>query len=484
MAVPNTGIYYIDALLMGQSWSGNTNTPVTINYAYGQPSTGEASTRELMFEDQLFDVSDSLERAVKTAERTWATYANVGFKLVPPSQIFKVDQPLMIDQTNEGLEDQFAGVTFIYDSTAKLTKVDILIGLEYEGASMSPGGYGYFTTLHEFGHALGLKHPFEEGASLTGIEDSWDYSIMSYTEGQFANLSNLPANPMLYDIAAIQYLYGANLNTYAGDTYHGVTTGMLAYVIWDGGGTDLLDASSYGGDSTLDLQEGYTHVNRVGTTALWMAFGANIENATGGNGSDAISGNALNNVLYGNGGNDNMQGFDGADFLQGNTGLDNMSGGQGNDTIYGGKDNDAIRGGKGDDVINTNMGDDVAFGDLGNDTMQGGQGNDVLYGLDGNDFILGDRGNDTVAGGSGADIFRFEQFDAAIDVIQDFEAAGAGIMDRIQFSPILFASVDDVLNNTIYDLETRTQTIFLQGGGNVLVQNINTAMGADDFLIG
>lgn len=484
MAVPNSGTYYIDALLLNQSWSGNVNTPVTITYAYGEPSTAEAGGRDLKFETNLFDVDDSLVRAVKTAERTWATYANIAFKQVPPSVIFTSDQPLMIDQTNEGLESQFAGVTIIYDTGAKLNTVDILIGADYEGAQMAPGGYGYTTTLHEFGHALGLKHPFEDGTQLTGVEDSWDYSIMSYTEGQFVNGANLPANPMLYDIAAIQYLYGANRNTYAGDTYHSITDGQLAYVIWDGGGNDTIDASTYAGNATLDLQEGYTHVNRIGSTAVWMAFGSNIEGANGGSGNDVINGNSLNNILFGNAGSDNMQGFDGNDFLQGNTGNDIMSGALGNDTIWGGKDNDAIRGGKGDDVINANMGDDVAFGDVGNDTMQGGQGNDVLYGLDGIDLILGDRGNDTVAGGQAADIFRFEQFDAATDVIMDFEVAGAGVYDRIQFSPILFATPDDALAAASYNPETQTETILLPGGGVILVQNITTAMVSDDFIIG
>jgi serralysin len=32
----------------------------------------------------------------------------------------------------------------------------------YQNANLAPGGQGYETLLHELGHALGLKHPFDD----------------------------------------------------------------------------------------------------------------------------------------------------------------------------------------------------------------------------------------------------------------------------------------------------------------------------------
>ena len=89
----------------------------------------------------------------------------------------------------------------------------------WEGYASYPG-YGsagdvYFNTrnsistglaLHELGHALGLKHPFEAigtGVTLPSAEDKTTNTVMSYTGGLQPQLGP-------FDVAAIQYLYGPN----------------------------------------------------------------------------------------------------------------------------------------------------------------------------------------------------------------------------------------------------------------------------------
>ncbi|MEX2482702.1 MAG: matrixin family metalloprotease, partial [Gammaproteobacteria bacterium] len=85
------------------------------------------------------------------------------------------------------------------------------------------GNYAYTTFLHEMGHTLGLEHPHENGMPADG--DSMEYSVMSYRAYVGAPLTGYPNETwgfaqslMMYDIAAVQHLYGANFSTNSGNT--------------------------------------------------------------------------------------------------------------------------------------------------------------------------------------------------------------------------------------------------------------------------
>lgn len=88
--------------------------------------------------------------------------------------------------------------------------------------------------LHEIGHALGLKHPFEAGqtgVTLPSSEDKKSNTVMSYT----ADIPN--ANTLgPYDVIAIQYLYGGNVPVQALFPAGYTSAGYLA------SNTDLLNA--------------------------------------------------------------------------------------------------------------------------------------------------------------------------------------------------------------------------------------------------
>ena len=73
----------------------------------------------------------------------------------------------------------------------------------YAGATLQPGTSGYWTALHEVGHAIGLKHPFDGDPVLKASEDNNNNTVMSYTDK--GNLSRLGP----FDVAAAQHLYGA-----------------------------------------------------------------------------------------------------------------------------------------------------------------------------------------------------------------------------------------------------------------------------------
>ena len=83
------------------------------------------------------------------------------------------------------------------------------------------GNYGWLTMIHETGHTLGLKHPQDVmgsfGATPASV-NSLEYSVMSYrsyigastTQGLTNATWSFPTTLMMYDIAALQYMYGAN----------------------------------------------------------------------------------------------------------------------------------------------------------------------------------------------------------------------------------------------------------------------------------
>lgn len=210
------------------------------------------------------------------------------------------------------------------------------------------GLYAALTIIHEIGHALGLKHPHSEtveglnpadGPFLTAAEDRTAYTQLSYNstpadyEGKFRVL----------DIAALQYLYGpakvAGTGPHQmGDNSYALSTSTNNF-IWDGGGTDTLDASAAGNALTLSLEAGARSYFGAAPTELITAagqitinFGTQIENALGTAFDDSLTGNGASNSLTGNRGNDTLKGGAGDDVLVGGAGNDLLDGGTGIDT--------------------------------------------------------------------------------------------------------------------------------------------------------
>ena len=92
--------------------------------------------------------------------------------------------------------------------------------------------------MHEIGHTLGLKHGHEaqdvqnaSGAyvytnpALPANHDFLEYSVMTYRSypggsAKTVNAKEFPSTPMQDDIAALQYLYGANFDYNSGNTVY------------------------------------------------------------------------------------------------------------------------------------------------------------------------------------------------------------------------------------------------------------------------
>jgi serralysin len=70
--------------------------------------------------------------------------------------------------------------------------------------------------LHEVGHALTLKHPFDGSATLPNDLDSKKYTVMSYDINPDNNQDSDAM--MLFDVLALQDRWGANTLSYTGNT--------------------------------------------------------------------------------------------------------------------------------------------------------------------------------------------------------------------------------------------------------------------------
>lgn len=242
----------------------------------------------------------------------------------------------------------------------------------------SPGDAGFKTVLHEIGHAVGLKHPFETPVVPAG-NDSDIYSLMSYTEVRNAVLNfsvsgnsatytysflAMPDNYAVNDIAALQSQYGTNGQTRSGNDSYTVSSHGYKYLcIWDGGGKDTINASSATGVCSINLnpgtfssvdtwslsdqkaatnatlsQQGFNNATWInaaydkyasslytGENNLSIAYGVIIENVTTGSASDTVTDNKVDNLISTGAGNDTIN--------LGAGGYDTVDGGEGTDVV-------------------------------------------------------------------------------------------------------------------------------------------------------
>jgi serralysin len=213
--------YYINALtgLETPRWNAASSlgTPVTLTYSfmtavpnYYTVTNGVINLSSIRTGTGFNAISDALrQQQIRVALSRWSDVANITF--IPATN--GVGQ-IAFGMTN--ISGDAVGVGFLPNSSNSSNSSkggDIWLDNEPGSGndSFALGTFGYQTVFHELGHALGLKHPFDEGATLSGAENSFKYTNMAYDyHAQMGGNTNRvePTTALLYDIAAIQYLYG------------------------------------------------------------------------------------------------------------------------------------------------------------------------------------------------------------------------------------------------------------------------------------
>ncbi len=345
-SVKASGNQSIDGILDGAAW-----TATTLDFSIPTSSTYEASDSEAA---QDFRSVSPAQQAVADCTLTGATsvpgYASASLGAVASF-------------TNEAFTDAGTGAASImlasssepatsetYTPSGAVQSGDIWFGQAFDGSPTldlrNPvrGNYAYFSIVHELGHALGLKHGNETGGvaseTLPPATDDVEYSLMTYPSyvgspslNDTCGPDSRPQTFMMDDIAALQYLYGANFSAVGPTTYrwdpatgeafiNGVSQGKpsgnkVFQTIWNGDGQEATyDFSQYASGVQANLNPGAFSVTSAaqladlgaGHSAQGNVYNALqfqddprslIANALGSSGNDVIAGNAADNLLKG-----------------------------------------------------------------------------------------------------------------------------------------------------------------------------------------
>lgn len=324
-----TGDNAVDSLTTGYRWTFD-GSPV-LNYSISGGFNGET-----------FLQPDVMLRYWGGALQTFAQVANLKFV-----SLGVFDDPIDAAQAGSDINLSIDGSSIFFSSTNQWARgffpAQQYLNWPYPGAagdvfinllsganrlpSYEPGSQGWFLLLHELGHTLGLKHPHDDGGTGhptfnelgIGRLDHDYVSIMSYNDDADWNVFEWdPATPMIFDVIGLQYLYGANQATYAGNTLYQIDRSEQYQTIWDAFGEDTISVEASGEGWYIELPNQTisdlinTRIGHVAPeqevdlvfphTLVWLT--GEFENVVGSSFSDRILANDLANSIRPLGGDD------------------------------------------------------------------------------------------------------------------------------------------------------------------------------------
>jgi Ca2+-binding RTX toxin-like protein len=272
-------------------------------------------------------------------------------------------------------------------------------------------------------------------SSFTQIQGYWESWLGFYLAGDGGQI-DFSTRVLDRSIVVDDYGVTSGYNVVATSKNDSLTGSGFDDTFQGGAGSDTIDGR--GGVDTASYTRSSSGVT-INLAANIYSGGdakgdklANVENITGSDFADYLTGDLNANRLSGGKGNDTLVGGAGADRLIGGDGTDTVSyadaggpivaslanssintGDAAGDTyftvenLYGSGHNDTLNGG-----TDTNM----IVGDAGDDMVKGYSGNDKLAGNDGNDLLNGGVGADYISGGLGSDTASYTQATGAVKV--------------------------------------------------------------------
>jgi serralysin len=253
-------------------WNGANNLPQVVSYSFSEVKPARES-----FLDEGWQPFSNVQRAsTREALSRWDNASGIVFVEIPdPGDDARVDLRFHLADFSYS----YAGMgAYPADGSIWMNRT------YYRDDSMASGSFGFLVLMHEIGHAIGFKHPFDGANVLPEESDNTTRTVMSYT--RTSSSSNTDIGDI--DRAAAIHVYGEQS---AQPTW-------VSNAIWSNAHQAV-------------LQQGAA-------------------------GADAIRGTTGRDVLLGEAGGDSLTGLGGDDQLWGGTGNDVLTGGAGDDLLVGG----------------------------------------------------------------------------------------------------------------------------------------------------